>query len=194
MAKTPAKIFKRFDLDDPKLPVAIEKAALASGGYPYDKRIKREDLREDLGRLQIELLKLQNHIQAKGKRIVGLTKGATEQAKRVHHQVHRAHEYAQCALGRPDQADRNRTRPVVFSALRAHLPTAGESCSSTAPGTTAPASNASWASAASEVAFLREAPDFEELLVRDGIRLFKFYLTIGREMQFERFHERARSR
>ena len=39
-------------------------------------------------------------------------------------------------------------------------------------------------------AFLRDAPDFEALLVRDGIRLFKFYLVIGREMQLLRFHER----
>ena len=34
-------------------------------------------------------------------------------------------------------------------------------------------------------------PEFEGLLVRDGIKLFKFYLTIGREMQIARFHERA---
>ena len=39
-------------------------------------------------------------------------------------------------------------------------------------------------------AFLRDVPDFEALLVRDGIRLFKFYLEIGREMQLVRFHER----
>jgi polyphosphate kinase 2 (PPK2 family) len=39
-------------------------------------------------------------------------------------------------------------------------------------------------------AFLRDAPEFEALLVRDGVRLFKFYLTIGREMQLLRFHER----
>ncbi len=38
--------------------------------------------------------------------------------------------------------------------------------------------------------FLRDVPEFEALLVRDGIRLFKFYLTIGREMQLLRFHER----
>ena len=38
--------------------------------------------------------------------------------------------------------------------------------------------------------FLRDAPDFEALLVRDGIHLFKFYLVIGREMQLLRFHER----
>jgi polyphosphate kinase 2 len=40
--------------------------------------------------------------------------------------------------------------------------------------------------------FLREAPEFEGLLVRDGIKLFKYYLTIGRDMQLKRFYERAK--
>ena len=38
--------------------------------------------------------------------------------------------------------------------------------------------------------FLRDAPEFEALLVRDDIHLFKIYLTVGREMQLKRFHER----
>ena len=35
--------------------------------------------------------------------------------------------------------------------------------------------------------FLREAPQFETMLVRDGIHFFKFFLTIGRETQLKRF-------
>jgi len=38
--------------------------------------------------------------------------------------------------------------------------------------------------------FLREAPQFEGMLVRDGIRLHKIFLTIGQEMQLTRLHER----
>jgi polyphosphate kinase 2 (PPK2 family) len=38
--------------------------------------------------------------------------------------------------------------------------------------------------------FLREAPQFEALLVRDGMHFFKFYLDIGREMQLKRIHDR----
>jgi len=33
-------------------------------------------------------------------------------------------------------------------------------------------------------------PGFERMLVDDGIHLFKFWLTIGREMQLKRFHDR----
>ena len=38
--------------------------------------------------------------------------------------------------------------------------------------------------------FLREAPAFEGMLARDGIRLIKLFLTIGREMQMTRLHAR----
>jgi polyphosphate kinase 2 (PPK2 family) len=38
--------------------------------------------------------------------------------------------------------------------------------------------------------FLNDAPVFEGLLVSDDIRFFKIYLTVGREMQLKRFHER----
>ena len=38
--------------------------------------------------------------------------------------------------------------------------------------------------------FLAEAPEFEHMLVREGIHLVKFWLNIGREMQFKRFHDR----
>jgi polyphosphate kinase 2 (PPK2 family) len=38
--------------------------------------------------------------------------------------------------------------------------------------------------------FLQEVPQFEAQLVRDGVRLFKIWLTIGREMQLKRFHQR----
>jgi len=38
--------------------------------------------------------------------------------------------------------------------------------------------------------FFAAAPDFERLLVEDGIRLFKLWLTVGREEQLKRFYER----
>ena len=38
--------------------------------------------------------------------------------------------------------------------------------------------------------FLEEAPEFEKRITNDGIHLFKFWLSIGREMQLKRFHDR----
>ncbi len=40
-------------------------------------------------------------------------------------------------------------------------------------------------------AFLRQAPEFERLLVEDGIRLHKYWLTVDQEEQEQRFAERA---
>lgn len=39
-------------------------------------------------------------------------------------------------------------------------------------------------------AFLRDAPRLEQMIVDEGIHLFKFWLNIGREMQLKRFHDR----
>jgi polyphosphate kinase 2 (PPK2 family) len=39
-------------------------------------------------------------------------------------------------------------------------------------------------------AFLKQAPVFEKLLVDDGIRLFKYWLTVDQDKQEERFAER----
>jgi polyphosphate kinase 2 (PPK2 family) len=38
--------------------------------------------------------------------------------------------------------------------------------------------------------FLEDVPHFEQMLVGDGMHLFKFWLSIGREMQMKRFHDR----
>jgi polyphosphate kinase 2 len=38
--------------------------------------------------------------------------------------------------------------------------------------------------------FLEAVPEFEKMLADDGVHLFKFWLTIGREMQLKRFHDR----
>ncbi len=35
--------------------------------------------------------------------------------------------------------------------------------------------------------FLREAPEFERMLVRSGIRLYKFWFSVSREEQLRRF-------
>ena len=39
--------------------------------------------------------------------------------------------------------------------------------------------------------FMRQAPEFERMLVRSGIRLFKFWFSVSREEQLRRFMSRA---
>ena len=64
-----------FDLDDPKLPDWVEKEALASGGYPYDKPLKDKHYEAELTELQIELVKLQKHVNQTGLRLVLVFEG-----------------------------------------------------------------------------------------------------------------------
>ncbi len=182
-----------FDIDNPKLPKAIEDGALGSGGYPYDKKLKREEFERDLKLLQIELVKLQFHTGKVGERIVVVFEGRDSAGKGSCISRFREHLNPRSArvvaLTKPTETERGQW---YFQRYAAQMPTAGEIV----------LLDRSWYNRAGvekvmgfatpdQVAdFLREAPEFEGMLVRDGIRFFKIYLEIGREMQLLRFHER----
>ena len=182
-----------FDLDTPDLPDAIAERALASGHYPYDSRLKRKAYEEQLGLLQIELLKLQTWVRAEKERIVVVFEGRDSAGKggtikRFMEHLNPRHARA-IALSKPTEAERGQW---YFQRYVAHMPTAGDIV----------LFDRSWYNRAGVERvmgfcdeaqlrkFLREAPEFEAALVRDGVRLFKFWLTIGQEMQLKRFHER----
>jgi polyphosphate kinase 2 len=182
-----------FALDDPKLPEGIKDAALASGGYPYDAKLKRGDFEDELRRLQIELVKLQFHLAKSRDRLLVVFEGRDSAGKgscigrfREHLNPRNARAVA---LAKPTETERGQW---YFQRYAAQMPTAGEIV----------LFDRSWYNRAgvervmgfadaNQVAdFLREAPQFEGMLARDGIRVFKIYLEIGREMQLMRFHER----
>ncbi len=185
--------YKGFNLDDPELPDDIKEKALTSGGYPYDKKLKKDPYADELEPLQIELLKLQAHVQKQGERIVVLLEGRDAAGKggtinAIMQHLNPRHARA-VALTKPTETEAGQW---YFQRYAAQLPTKGDIV----------LFDRSWYNRAGvervmgfctpeqvEV-FLREAPQFEGMLVRDGIRLFKFFLTIGREAQLERFHER----
>ena len=182
-----------FDLDDPELPKAIEEAAIGSGGYPYDKKMKKDDFEEQLYALHVELARLQSCLIRSGARIVCLFEGRDSAGKGtcINHFVrHLNPRHARVvALGKPTETEQGQW---YFQRYVSHMPSAGGMA----------LFDRSWYNRAGvervmgfctpeqHAQFLREAPEFEGLLVRDGIRLFKFYLEIGREMQLMRFHER----
>ena len=184
---------KGFSLDNPKLPKDIEEAAMRSGGYAYDKKMKREDYDNELLRLQTELVKLQAHNIKTRNRVLILYEGRDGAGKGSCINAFSAHlnprNTRSVALTKPTETERGQ---LYFQRYAAHLPTAGEIV----------LFDRSWYNRAGVervmgycnadqlATFLREAPEFEGLLVRDGIRFFKFYLSIGREMQIQRFHER----
>jgi len=182
-----------LDLNDPELPKGFEEKALAADGYPYDKELKKKPYEEELLALQLELVKLQTHVRKMGERIVVLFEGRDTAGKggcisRFMEHLNPRHARA-VALSKPTEAERGQW---YFQRYVPHLPTAGDIV----------LFDRSWYNRAGvervmgfctkqQLAdFLRDAPEFESLLVQDGLRLVKIFLTIGRETQLLRFHER----
>lgn len=181
------------DIEQEQLPIDIADAALAAGGYPYDKKIPKKQYERDLRLLQIELVKLQDWVGARGERIVVLFEGRDAAGKGSTIKRFTAHLNARhthvVALGKPTETERGQW---YFQRYAAHLPTAGDMA----------LFDRSWynragvepvmgfCTQAQTEKFLQEVPQFELALIRDGIRFFKFWLTIGQETQLERFHER----
>jgi polyphosphate kinase len=185
-----------FDIEDPKLPKWIDDAKLSSGGYPYAKKLDSDEALAKLEALQIELVKLQEWQAASKARIVVIFegrdaagKGGTINAVRANMNPRSARNVA---LAKPSDIERGQW---YFQRYAAHLPTFGEFVTF----------DRSWYNRAGvepvmgfctpeqHEEFLTEAPNFEKMLVSDGIHLFKFWLDIGRETQLKRFHDRRHS-
>ena len=185
-----------FDINDRELPDWIADKALSCGGYPYDKKVRRKAYESDLETLQIELLKLQSHVRRNGLRVVMLFEGRDSAGKggtikRFMEHLNPRHARA-VALTKPTEAEQGQW---YFQRYVHHLPTAGDIVMF----------DRSWYNRAGvervmgfcsqeqHAAFLRDAPHFESTLVRDGIIFYKFFLTIGREAQLKRLHQRRHS-
>jgi len=186
----------KFDINDPKLPNWIDDKALQSGDYPYDARMDKKEYEQTLERLQIELVKLQYWLQKTGERVISVFEGRDAAGKGgtifTIRQFMNPRTARNVALPKPTETERGQW---YFQRYAAHFPTAGEFVTF----------DRSWynragvekvmgfASETQIETFLTEAPDFERMIVTDGIHLFKFWLDIGQEMQLKRFHERRHS-
>ena len=184
---------KSFDIENPKLPAAIDDKALTGDDYPYTKKMKRGAYEKELAKLQFELVKLQTHVQKTRQRIVVVFEGRDSAGKggciaRFMQHLNPRHARS-VALPKPTETESGQW---YFQRYVPHMPTAGDIT----------LFDRSWYNRAGvervmgfcssdQLAdFLRDAPEFESLLVQDGIRLFKVYLSIARETQLKRFHER----
>jgi polyphosphate kinase 2 len=182
-----------FKIEDPHLPDVIAEAAFASGGFPYDKKMKRKAYDRDLTALQIELLKLQADLRETGQRIIVVFEGRDAAGKGgtinrfTQHLNPRSARVV--ALSKPSETEMGQW---YFQRYAAHLPTRGEVVmfdrSWYNRGVVEPVMG--FCTATQTDAFLTEAPRFEKMLTDDGIILVKFWLHVGREMQLKRLHAR----
>jgi polyphosphate kinase 2 len=185
--------FDSFDINDPQLPKSIKRAALTSGGYPYEDGMDGDEYDTQMYALQKQLVLLQAHMARAGERIVLVFEGRDAAGKggtikRILENLNPRYNLI-AALPKPN--DRERTQ-WYFQRYIDWLPAAGEMV----------LFDRSWYNRAGvepvmgfctpgeTELFLEEAPEFEKRLTKDGIKLFKFWLSIGREMQLKRFHDR----
>jgi len=156
-------------------------------------KLRRKDYEAELARLAIELVKYQEWVRSNGLRIVVLSEGRDAAGKggaikRIMEPLNPRHARV-AAL--PAPSDRERTQ-WYFQRYVAHLPAAGEIV----------LFDRSWynragvervmgfATAEEVEEFFRSAPAFEQMLIRSGILLVKYWFSVSDAEQERRFHDR----
>jgi polyphosphate kinase 2 len=170
------------------------KKQIISSGYPYSKQMKESDYLEEIGLLQIELVKMQAWVKQVGERVVLIFEGRDAAGKGG--TIQRFTENLNprgakvVALAKPSDTERGQW---YFQRYIENLPTKGEIVFF----------DRSWYNRAGVehvmgfctpheyLEFMRQAPEFERMLVRSGIRVYKFWFSVSREEQLRRFLGRA---
>lgn len=194
-----AKKSKKNNLDakDEMLTVSQEKTD--TDNPEMDKKIqiwvKKSELayEKELIKLQVELLKFQNHVKEEGLKVLILVEGRDAAGKGG--TIKRITEHLNprgarvVALSKPSDTERIQW---YFQRYIQHLPSAGEIV----------LFDRSWYNRAGvepvmgfctqqeHKEFLREIPKFETMIANSGIVLFKFYFSVSKEEQAKRFAER----
>ena len=157
------------------------------------KKLNTKQYEDELSRLQVELVKLQEWVKSRGLKVVCLFEGRDAAGKGG--VIKRISETLNprvcriCALGIPTERENTQW---YFQRYVAQLPAAGEWV----------LFDRSWYNRAGvehvmgfctdeEYAdFLRTAPEFERMLIRSGVILIKYWFSVSDEEQERRFQDR----
>ena len=157
--------------------------------------IKEEVLayEDELKRLQIELLKMQNHIKETGQKVLMIFEGRDAAGKGG--TIKRITEHLNprgarvVALDKPD--DKEKTQ-WYFQRYTHHLTSAGEIVlfdrSWYNRGGVEPVMG--FCTQEEHKEFLHEVPEFEKMLINSDIKIFKFYFSVSKDEQGRRFDKR----
>jgi polyphosphate kinase 2 len=164
--------------------------AFETGEYPYRTRLRLKEYETHMAALQVELLKAQRWIKANGVRVVVIFEGRDAAGKGG--TIKRFMEHLNprgarvVALEKPTEREQAQW---YFQRYIQHLPTGGEMVFF----------DRSWYNRAGVervmgfctpneyLEFMRQCPDLERMLVRTGLRLFKYWFSVSREEQRRRF-------
>ena len=157
--------------------------------------VKKEtlDYEKELTRLQVELLKFQNHVKDKGLKILMIFEGRDAAGKGG--TIKRITEHLNprgarvVALEKPSDKEMSQW---YFQRYTKHLPSAGEIV----------LFDRSWYNRSmvepvmgfcterQHHKFLKDAPEFEQMIVDEDIQIFKFYFSVSKDEQARRFKAR----
>ena len=157
--------------------------------------IKKEKIayEKELSRLQVELLKFQNHVKDKGLKVLMIFEGRDAAGKGG--TIKRITEHLNprgarvVALEKPSDKE---TSQWYFQRYAKHLPSAGEIV----------LFDRSWYNRSmvepvmgfcterQHHKFLKDAPEFEKMIVDEEILIFKFYFSVSKDEQARRFKAR----
>jgi len=169
--------------------------AFESGEFPYAKKISRAEYEKTKKQLQVELLKVQKWVRETGQKVVILFEGRDAAGKGG--TIKRFTEHLNPRAGRvvalevPTEAEKSQW---YFQRYVSHLPSAGEIVFF----------DRSWYNRAGVervmgfckpqeyLEFMRQCPEFERMLVRSGIHLFKFWFSVTQDEQRNRFAARRK--
>ncbi len=172
---------------------SAEKKDILSSSYPHRSRMGRKSYERKMEALQIELVKLQAWVHESGARIAivfegrdGAGKGGTIGRFRMNLNPRGARVVA---LNKPTEEERSQW---YFQRYIKHLPGAGDLIffdrSWYNRGVVEPVFG--FCTPEQNTLFFNQVQPFEQMIVEDGVHLFKFWLNVGRAEQLRRMLER----
>ena len=186
-----------FDLDHPQLPQWVKKRSLASGGFPYEKKLDDDLYSKELTFLQEEMVKVLYWLQEAKQRVIVVFEGRDAAGKggaiKALSENLNPRAVRHVALSKPTEVQLGQW---YFQRYIEQFPTAGEMVlfdrSWYNRGGVEPVMG--FCTPQQHQSFLKEVSGFERIVVNEGIKLFKIWIDIGREMQLRRFHDRRHSK
>lgn len=173
--------------------MAADKDDILTRSYPYREEMKRKDYDDHMQDLQIQLVKMQSDLKATGKRLVVIFEGRDAAGKGGTISAVRLNLNPRVctivALSKPSDREANQW---YFQRYVDWLPAAGEIA----------LFDRSWYNRAmiehvfgfctedQREHFFRQLPDFERMIVDEGIVFLKIWLEVGRAEQLKRFLDR----
>ncbi|MCR9126414.1 MAG: polyphosphate kinase 2 [Rhodobacteraceae bacterium] len=167
-----------------------EKDDILTASYPHPERLGKKVYKAEMAKLQVEMVKMQAWAKASGARVAIILEGRDAAGKggtiKSYTENLNPRGARVVALAKPSDAEQTQW---YFQRYIQHLPAAGEIVFF----------DRSWYNRAvvehvfgfcapeERARFFEQVNHFEDMLVDDGIRVFKIWLNVGRAEQLSRF-------